>query len=163
MKPIDLVDLAEASSGEEAANDASATTKQKSNRALRTISEAADLLDVPQHVLRFWETKFPQIKPMKRNGGRRFYRPEDIETLQQVKTLLYKQGFTIKGARKALEQGVTEAPEQEVPQAISAEQAPVIGGRIVNEEGDKSDMIRTLKNSLQECKRMLAPFTAASN
>lgn len=78
--------------------------KEKAPGALRTISEASEILDVPQHVLRFWETKFAQIKPLKRNGGRRFYRPEDIEVLQQVKFLLYKQGYTIKGAKKAIEE-----------------------------------------------------------
>lgn len=159
MKPIDLVDLAEASSGAEPANDA--TAKQKSNRALRTISEAAELLDVPQHVLRFWETKFPQIKPMKRNGGRRFYRPEDIDTLQQVKTLLYKQGFTIKGARKALEQGGVDVAE--MPEQPEQEQAPVIGGVAVDASEDKGTAIRSLKASLLECKKMLSPFTASSN
>lgn len=76
---------------------------EKSPTALRTISEVSDLLDIPQHVLRFWETKFPQINPLKRAGGRRFYRPDDIEVLQQVKFLLYKQGYTIKGAKKAIE------------------------------------------------------------
>lgn len=76
---------------------------EKSPGALRTISEVSELLDVPQHVLRFWETKFAQITPLKRNGGRRFYRPEDIEVLQQVKFLLYRQGYTIKGAKKAIE------------------------------------------------------------
>lgn len=77
--------------------------KEKSPGALRTISEASEMLDVPQHVLRFWETKFNQIKPLKRNGGRRFYRPQDIEILQQVKFLLYAQGYTIKGAKKAID------------------------------------------------------------
>ena len=77
--------------------------KEKSPNALRTISEASDLLDVPQHVLRFWETKFPQIKPLKRNGGRRFYRPQDLDILQQIKHLLYAQGYTIKGAKKAVD------------------------------------------------------------
>lgn len=78
--------------------------KNKSPNALRTISEASDLLDVPQHVLRFWETKFTQIKPLKRNGGRRFYRPQDLDILQQIKHLLYNQGYTIKGARKAVDE-----------------------------------------------------------
>lgn len=78
--------------------------KEKSANALRTISEASEMLDVPAHVLRFWETKFPQIKPLKRNGGRRFYRPEDVEILQQIKHLLYRQGFTIKGAKKAIDE-----------------------------------------------------------
>ena len=77
--------------------------KEKSPTALRTISEASEILDVPQHVLRFWETKFSQIKPLKRNGGRRFYRPQDIDVLQQIKHLLYNQGYTIKGAKKAVD------------------------------------------------------------
>ncbi len=77
-------------------------SKEKSPNALRTISEASELLDIPQHVLRFWETKFTQIKPLKRNGGRRFYRPQDLEILQQIKHLLYAQGYTIKGAQKAI-------------------------------------------------------------
>ena len=80
----------------------SASTKEKAPGALRTISEASELLDIPQHVLRFWETKFSQIKPLKRNGGRRFYRPQDLEILQQIKHLLYAQGYTIKGAQKAI-------------------------------------------------------------
>ena len=75
----------------------------KSSRALKTISEAAEMLDVPQHVLRFWETKFTQIKPLKRNGGRRFYRPEDIDVLIKIKFLLYRQGYTIKGAKKVFD------------------------------------------------------------
>lgn len=75
----------------------------KSKTALRTISEVSEILDIPQHVLRFWETKFTEISPLKRNGRRRFYRPADIEVLQQVKFLLYQQGYTIKGAKKAIE------------------------------------------------------------
>jgi len=72
----------------------------KSPLALRTISEAADQLGVQQHVLRFWETKFPFIRPTKRAGGRRFYRPQDIELLSGVKTLLYDRGYTIRGVQK---------------------------------------------------------------
>ena len=68
--------------------------------AFRTISEAADELNVPQHVLRFWETKFSFIRPMKRAGGRRFYRPQDIAVLRGVKTLLHEDGLTIKGVQK---------------------------------------------------------------
>ncbi|WP_417491675.1 MerR family transcriptional regulator [Maricaulis sp.] len=79
----------------------------KSPEAFRTISEAADELDVPAHVLRFWESKFPQISPLKRAGGRRFYRPADLALLRGIKRLLYEDGFTIKGARKFIaEQGV---------------------------------------------------------
>jgi DNA-binding transcriptional MerR regulator len=75
---------------------------EKSPDAFRTISEVADDLDLPQHVLRFWETRFPQIKPMKRGGGRRYYRPEDVELLKGIRHLLYDHGYTIKGVQKLL-------------------------------------------------------------
>lgn len=88
--------------------------KEKAPNALRTISEAAEMLDVPQHVLRFWETKFTQIKPLKRNGGRRFYRPQDIDILQQIKHLLYNQGYTIKGAKKAVDDFIQAKNERPV-------------------------------------------------
>jgi len=79
---------------------------EKSPQAFRTISEVAVELDVPQHVLRFWETKFPHVKPLKRAGGRRHYRPEDLDLLRGIRSLLYKDGLTIKGAQKILrEQG----------------------------------------------------------
>ncbi len=78
----------------------------KSADAFRTISEVASELDLPRHVLRFWETRFPQIKPLKRAGGRRYYRPRDIEVLRAIKHLLYGQGYTIKGVQRVLkEQG----------------------------------------------------------
>lgn len=72
----------------------------KGPNAFRTISEAADELGVPQHVLRFWETKFSFIRPMKRAGGRRFYRPQDVAVLNGVRTLLHSEGLTIKGVQK---------------------------------------------------------------
>ncbi|ACB96934.1 MerR family transcriptional regulator [Beijerinckia indica] len=79
---------------------------EKKGDAFRTISEAADELDLPPHVLRFWETRFPQIKPLKRGGGRRYYRPVDIELLQTIRIFLYDQGYTIKGVQRLLhEQG----------------------------------------------------------
>src|SRR5664279_2046095 len=78
----------------------------KNADAFRTISEVAGELDLPQHVLRFWETRFPQIKPLKRAGGRRYYRPRDIEILRAIKHLLYKEGYTIRGVQRVLkEQG----------------------------------------------------------
>ena len=77
----------------------------KSAAAFRTISEVAGELDLPQHVLRFWETKFSQVKPMKRGGGRRYYRPEDVALLRHVRSLLYDEGYTIKGVQKLLRQG----------------------------------------------------------
>ncbi len=74
----------------------------KSPDAFRTISEAAEELDLPQHVLRFWETRFATIKPLKRGGGRRYYRPEDVMLLRGIRHLLYDQGFTIKGVQRIL-------------------------------------------------------------
>ncbi|WP_209008065.1 MerR family transcriptional regulator [Roseibium litorale] len=78
----------------------------KSPDAFRTISEVAEDLDLPQHVLRFWETRFTQIKPLKRGGGRRYYRPDDVELLRGIRHLLYGEGYTIKGVQRILkEQG----------------------------------------------------------
>ena len=74
----------------------------KSPDAFRTISEVAEQLDLPQHVLRFWETRFTQIKPMKRGGGRRYYRPQDVELIKGIRHMLYDQGYTIKGVQKLL-------------------------------------------------------------
>lgn len=78
------------------------TAPMKSPEAFRTISEAAAELDVPQHVLRFWESRFNQIRPLKRAGGRRFYRPEDVDLLRGIRALLYHEGYTIKGVQKVL-------------------------------------------------------------
>ncbi|MBE7212538.1 MAG: MerR family transcriptional regulator [Gluconacetobacter diazotrophicus] len=78
---------------------------KKSPSAFRTISEVADDLHIPQHVLRFWETRFPQVKPLKRGGGRRYYRPDDIALLRRISELLYIQGYTIKGVQRLLREG----------------------------------------------------------
>jgi DNA-binding transcriptional MerR regulator len=86
--------------------DAEAELDTKSPDAFRTISEVAEDLDVPQHVLRFWETRFNQIKPLKRGGGRRYYRPDDVALLKGIRRLLYGEGYTIKGLQRILkEQG----------------------------------------------------------
>lgn len=77
-------------------------TMDKSPDAFRTISEVAEDLDLPQHVLRFWETRFTQIKPMKRGGGRRYYRPQDVELIKGIRHMLYDQGYTIKGVQRLL-------------------------------------------------------------
>lgn len=85
---------------------------EKSPEAFRSISEAATDLDLPQHVLRFWESRFPQIKPIKRAGGRRFYRPEDVDLLRGIRRLLYSDGLTIKGVQKLLkDRGVRHVAE----------------------------------------------------
>jgi DNA-binding transcriptional MerR regulator len=89
------------------ARDAQEAALNKAPDAFRTISEVADELDLPQHVLRFWESRFPHIKPMKRGGGRRYYRPEDVDLLRGIRHLLYGDGYTIRGVQRILrEQGV---------------------------------------------------------
>ena len=80
------------------------TPMEKSPDAFRTISEAADELKLPQHVLRFWETRFRDIKPLKRGGGRRYYRPEDVDLLRAIQRLLYGEGYTIKGVQRLLKE-----------------------------------------------------------
>ncbi len=101
---------------------------RKSESAFRTISEVATDLDVPQHVLRFWETKFPQVRPLKRGGGRRYYRPEDVLLLRRVRDLLYREGYTIKGVQRLLRDGTMREPmrriEPAVPVVVPAPSAP---------------------------------------
>lgn len=103
----------------------------KSAAAFRTISEVSAELDIPQHVLRFWETKFPQIRPLKRGGGRRYYRPEDVELLRHIQSLLHQEGYTIRGVQRLLREtrggvpeGVAPAPPVAAPPAPSPE--PVV-------------------------------------
>lgn len=106
----------------------------KSPNAFRTISEVADIMGVPQHVLRFWESKFSQISPMKRGGGRRYYRPEDVEIIEVIRTLLHDDGYTIKGAQKYLrEQGV-----KTVLQAVHAKAETRAETRAENENQPKT-------------------------
>ena len=107
---------------EAAAPPAPAPRARKAPSAFRTISEVADDLHIPQHVLRFWETKFPQLKPLKRGGGRRYYRPEDIALLRRVSDLLYTQGYTIKGVQRLLREG---GLDEAVAAGAAASGAPV--------------------------------------
>lgn len=113
----------------------------KSPDAFRTISEVAELLDLPQHVLRFWETRFTQIKPMKRGGGRRYYRPQDVDLIKGIRHMLYDQGYTIKGVQKLLrdngnqfvmaigngDMAAVEAIAQRRQAEIEADQTPASG------------------------------------
>ena len=103
----------------------------KSAEAFRTISEVAIELDVPQHVLRFWESRFTQIKPVKRAGGRRFYRPEDIDLLKGIRALLYHDGFTIKGVQKVLKERGLRHVADVGRDAEPAAPAPVVIEKIV--------------------------------
>lgn len=114
-------------SGEHPPVPSMASGEMKSPTAYRTISEVADDLNLPQHVLRFWESKFQQIKPLKRGGGRRYYRPEDVQVIHDIKDLLYNQGFTIRGVQKLLrEKASTKSfarsmvPEPQLPMSIPA-------------------------------------------
>lgn len=102
--------------------DAAKARSKKAPNAFRTISEVADELHIPQHVLRFWETKFPQVKPLKRGGGRRYYRPDDIALLRRISDLLYTQGYTIKGVQRLLREGGGKLSD-DIPPATEAERA----------------------------------------
>jgi DNA-binding transcriptional MerR regulator len=102
---------------------------EKSPDAFRTISEAAEELDVPQHVLRFWETRFNQLKPMKRGGGRRYYRPDDMELLRSIRHLLYGEGYTIRGVQRMLKQHGAKAVSQLRPgETLGPSVAPMVEG-----------------------------------
>ena len=96
----------------------------KSSDAFRTISEVSAALDVPPHVLRFWETKFTSLRPLKSSGGRRYYRPDDIAVLTRIRDLLYKDGFTIKGAQRFLKSKEVLAPTDAVHDAALGGDAP---------------------------------------
>lgn len=106
----------------------------KGPEAFRTISEVAEDLDLPQHVLRFWETRFSQIKPLKRGGGRRYYRPDDVDLLRGIRELLYGEGYTIKGVQRILK-------EQGVRFVIGAGRGELDGAGLATRiaEGDDSD------------------------
>ena len=106
----------------------------KSATAFRTISEVAGALDLPQHVLRFWESKFPQIKPMKRGGGRRYYRPEDVDLLRRIRALLYADGYTIRGVQKLMRETGGKTPDAG-PVPEPAAQAPARSASKFGERG----------------------------
>ena len=127
----------------------------KSPGAFRTISEVSNDLEVPPHVLRFWETKFPQIKPLKRGGGRRYYRPEDVALLRQIRQLLYNDGYTIKGVQRLLKEGAQKntaqlgvamanrLEEQKQPQNITA-------------NSQEKDALRSIVDELKVLRKLLS-------
>jgi DNA-binding transcriptional MerR regulator len=114
----------------------------KAPDAFRTISEVADDLDIPQHVLRFWETRFAQIKPMKRSGGRRYYRPDDVDLLKGIRRLLYGEGYTIRGVQRILkEHGIKSVQGlADSSAAVSFGAIEEALGQSLMEEGDKEDV-----------------------
>ena len=108
---------------------------EKAPDAFRTISEVAEELDLPQHVLRFWETRFSHIRPMKRGGGRRYYRPDDVDLLRGIRHLLYGEGYTIRGVQRILkDEGVRFV------QAVWKTGAPQPADDVVDEEAEESDI-----------------------
>ena len=155
----------------------------KSPDAFRTISEVADDLDIPQHVLRFWETRFSQIKPLKRGGGRRYYRPDDVALLKGIRRLLYGEGYTIKGLQRILKEqgprhvqaigrGAPIGPQHgngaggrapgrrgavDPPIPTSATPAAMRHGSSVVRDGlDDITLLTAVLAELGECKRILA-------
>ena len=142
----------------------------KSATAFRTISEAANELDLPQHVLRFWESKFPQIRPMKRGGGRRYYRPEDMDLLRRIRSLLYEDGYTIKGVQKILrDPHARHAPQidgelddtadddqaDEAASAVGAPMEAASAGETRHEPGPDRAQLRDILAELEAIRRLL--------
>lgn len=165
-------EMAEAGTAADTSAPAKAATgktgqNDKSPSAFRTISEVARELGLPQHVLRFWETKFAQVRPLKRGGGRRYYRPEDVDLLQKIQFLLYEQGYTIKGVQKLLKSKDAFAA------ALVTADDPSLVTSIVNEViGDDSarpakrvmaagEVREALRQSLEELKALRAQLTPA--
>ena len=124
----------------------------KSPEAFRTISEVSKDLSLPQHVLRFWETKFAQIKPIKRGGGRRYYRPEDIDLLKGIKNLLYSDGYTIRGGQKVIkENGLKKILYSNISANIKLEEKSFTGKE--NSYTSNSNVFVSSGQSLSESKR----------
>ena len=142
----------------------------KAPDAFRTISEVAEELDIPQHVLRFWESRFPQIRPMKRGGGRRYYRPDDVDLLRGIRHLLYGEGYTIRGVQRILrEQGprfVQSVWQEGAPQPRrTAEDGPgrgLLGLLPARGEADDGRLEPTFEGAAQETGAMQPGRLAAA-
>ncbi len=147
---------------EDGGEDGGGRRAGKSAAAFRTISEVAVDLDVPPHVLRFWETKFAQIRPLKRGGGRRYYRPEDVELLRRIRALLYGEGYTIKGVQRLLKdgllgrEGAAEEPaegEAELPAELALQPAAAPASRDTGAMRDVLSELLELKSLLSSVRR----------
>ncbi len=132
--------------------------QKKSSDAFRTISEVAGELDLPQHVLRFWETKFTQVRPLKRGGGRRYYRPEDVALLRHIRGLLYDEGYTIKGVQKLLRQGGLSKSELREREA-TREEHPVPQSGL---EEESRAAVRAAVEELESLRRTLDEASRAN-
>jgi DNA-binding transcriptional MerR regulator len=140
----------------------SARRQAKSAAAFRTISEVATELEVPQHVLRFWESKFSQIRPLKRGGGRRYYRPEDVTLLRRIRQCLYEDGYTIKGVQRLLREGQLKPPEPPEPVAVEEEEpAPASAPATLdlplaaNDRADVKSVLREIRKELADLRELL--------
>lgn len=119
----------------------------KSDQAFRTISELATELGVPQHILRYWETRFPQLRPLQRAGNRRYYRPADVALAHRIHRLLNQEGYTIRGVQQLLSGSGGESPERSAPVSMT----PAPAGR--DESGFAADQLRTIRDMLAEALR----------
>jgi DNA-binding transcriptional MerR regulator len=130
----------------------------KSPAAFRTIAEVASDLQLPAHVLRFWESKFPQIKPLKRRGGRRYYRPEDVALLRRIRSLLYTEGYTIKGVQRLLREGArTSAGAEEalLPLPEEAESEGLDAGLMPGDARVDAQELRAVLAELEALRALL--------
>jgi DNA-binding transcriptional MerR regulator len=138
--------------------DPSAARRQaKSAAAFRTISEVASELAVPQHVLRFWESKFSQIRPLKRGGGRRYYRPEDVVLLRRIRQCLYEDGYTIKGVQRLLREGQLKPPEppEPTPAEPGLPPAALPLPMAANDRTDVKSLLREIRKELADLRELL--------
>lgn len=139
----------------------SARRQAKSAAAFRTISEVANELEVPQHVLRFWESKFSQIRPLKRGGGRRYYRPEDVTLLRRIRQCLYEDGYTIKGVQRLLREGQLKPPEPPEPPTVEEEEpTPPEQDTLplplaANDRADVKTVLREIRKELADLRELL--------
>ena len=127
----------------------------KSPGAFRTISEVSNDLEVPPHVLRFWETKFPQIKPLKRGGRRRYYRPEDVSLLRQIRQLLYDDGYTIKGVQRLLKEGALKNTAQQGVVVVKEPKEQRLSRNSSNSSNEKATL-RSIVDELQSLRKLLS-------
>jgi len=136
---------------------AASSGSKKSPAAFRTISEVSEELGVPQHVLRFWETKFSQVRPLKRGGGRRYYRPEDLALLGRIKGFLYDDGYTIRGVQKILRDNGTKAILAAEPNAGRSAAGNGVNGRtLAKPDGSwHRDELREVLTELRELRDIL--------
>ena len=120
---------------------------EKKTEAFRNITEVSEMLGIPTHVLRFWETRFSQLKPRKGNGGRRYYRPEDIVLLKKIQALLYSENYTIKGAQQVLK-GFNKPKEHEAIESLSAEQSDAQSGGQLSAMAEASALLKEARIKL---------------